>query len=288
MERLPVPGDWRDLLLPRDERRSMLTLGVFDGVHRGHRALLATAASRARAAGLRRVHLGFDPHPDELLRGRAPSRLLDALELDARLAAAGVDLALDLPFTPALRDTAWDTFLATIVEETRAAAITLSPESAFGLRREGTLERVRAWGRRTGLAVHGVREARYGGLPIRSTRIRASISGGDLAAATAMLGRPFAVVGIRAGGSVVAGAAGDPWLLPPSGSYRVRVGAPAGVGDEPPALGRLAREAIVDAARGQILFADPERLLGALPEGGRVRVALLGPRVDGSRGDLVP
>ena len=71
---------------------SVLTLGVFDGLHRGHARLLAAAERLARAAGLQRVHIGFTPHPDQLIRGAAPLQLLDAGELELRMAGAGVDL----------------------------------------------------------------------------------------------------------------------------------------------------------------------------------------------------
>jgi S-DNA-T family DNA segregation ATPase FtsK/SpoIIIE len=95
---------------------SVLTLGVFDGLHRGHVRLLAAAERLARAAGLQRVHIGFTPHPDLLIRGAAPLLLLDPGELELRMAGAGVDLWCDLPFTPETRDTPWERFIERLVE----------------------------------------------------------------------------------------------------------------------------------------------------------------------------
>jgi len=111
---------------------SVLTLGVFDGLHRGHVRLLAAAERLARAAGLQRVHIGFTPHPDLLIRGATPLQLLDARELELRMAGAGVDLWCDLPFTPETRDTPWERFIERLVEVTRAKSIVLSPEPTFG------------------------------------------------------------------------------------------------------------------------------------------------------------
>ena len=107
---------------------SVLTLGVFDGLHRGHVRLLAAAERLARAAGLQRVHIGFTPHPDLLMRGATPLLLLDPGEIELRMAGAGVDLWCDLPFTPETRDTPWERFIERLVEVSKAKSIVLSPK----------------------------------------------------------------------------------------------------------------------------------------------------------------
>jgi hypothetical protein len=127
---------------------SVLTLGVFDGLHRGHMRLLAAAERLARAAGLQRVHIGFTPHPDLLMRGATPLQLLDAGELELRMAGAGVDLWCDLPFTPETRDTPWEDFIERLVGVTAAKSIVLSPESAFGPGAPRTACRYIRWPRR--------------------------------------------------------------------------------------------------------------------------------------------
>ena len=251
---------------------SVLTLGVFDGLHRGHVRLLAAAERLARAAGLQRMHIGFTPHPDLLMRGATPLRLLDAGELELRMAGAGVDLWCDLPFTPETRDTPWERFIERLVAVTAAKSIVLSPESAFGQSRQGTLPNVRAWGAAHGLQVHPVAEATAGGAPIRSTRIRDAIAGGDLTGAARLLGRPYALVGTLQGDQVrlqpnVAAA-------PPPGEYRARVGAAGRPEGRLPLVGRLTTVR-VDADGLTITLVRPDAADRRF-EGGPIRVALLG------------
>lgn len=251
---------------------SVLTLGVFDGLHRGHVRLLAAAERLARSAGLQRVHIGFTPHPDQLIRGATPLQLLDAAELELRMAGAEVDLWCDLPFTPETRDTPWERFIERLVAVTAAKSIVLSPESAFGQGRQGTLPNVRAWGAAHGLQVHPVAEATAGGAPIRSTRIRDAIAGGELTGAARLLGRPYALVGTLQGDQVrlqpnVAAA-------PPPGEYRARVGAAGRPGGRLPLVGRLTTVR-VDADGLTITLLRPEAADQRF-DGGPIRVALLG------------
>lgn len=251
---------------------SVVTLGVFDGLHRGHLRLLAAAERLARGAGLRRVHVGFTPHPDQLIRGAAPLRLLDAGELELRMAGEGVDLWCDLPFTPEMRDTPWEQFIEQLADATLAKGFVLSPESAFGHARQGTLPKVRAWGARHGLQVHPVAEATSGGAPIRSTRIREAIVGGDLTGAARMLGRPYALAGTLHGAQVQLQVPRP--AVPPSGVYRARVGAPGRLGGRLPLVGRLTTVRI-DAGGSVITLLRPDEADRRF-EGGLVRVALLG------------
>jgi riboflavin kinase/FMN adenylyltransferase len=251
---------------------SVLTLGVFDGLHRGHVRLLAAAERLARAAGLQRMHIGFTPHPDLLMRGATPLRLLDAGELELRMAGAGVDLWCDLPFTPETRDTPWERFIERLVAATAAKSIVLSPESAFGQSRQGTLPNVRAWGAAHGLQVHPVAEATAGGAPIRSTRIRDAIAGGDLTGAARLLGRPYALVGTLQGDQVrlqpnVAAA-------PPPGEYRARVGAAGRPEGRLPLVGRLTTVRV--DADGLTITLVRRDAADRRFEGGPIRVALLG------------
>lgn len=251
---------------------SVLTLGVFDGLHRGHARLLAAADRLARASGLQRVHIGFTPHPDELIRGLAPLRLIDVGELELRMAHAGVDLWADLQFTPELRDTPWEPFLERITAVTTARGIVLSPESAFGRGRLGTMPNVRAWGAARGLQVHPVAEATAGGAPIRSTRIREAVSNGDLAGAARLLGRPYALVGTLHGDEVRL----QPHeaAVPPAGSYRARIGVAGRPEGRLPLVGRLTTVQI-DRGGTTITLLRPDQADRRF-DGGAVRVALLG------------
>ena len=251
---------------------SVLTLGVFDGLHRGHVRLLAAAERLARAAGLLRVHIGFTPHPDQLIRGVTPLQLLDAGELELRMAGAGVDLWCDLPFTPQLRDTPWEGFTERLVGVTAARSIVLSPESAFGQGRQGTLPNVRAWGAAHGLQVYPVAEATAGGAPIRSTRIREAIADGDLTGAARLLGRPYALVGTLQGDQVRLQPKGA--AVPPPGEYRARVGVAGRPEGRLPLVGRLTTVRLnADGLTITLVRPDPaDRRF----EGGPIRVALLG------------
>ena len=251
---------------------SVLTLGVFDGLHRGHVRLLAAAERLARAAGLQRVHIGFTPHPDQLIRGATPLQLLDAAELELRMAGAGVDLWCDLPFTPETRDTPWERFIERLAEVTAAKSIVLSPESAYGQGRQGTLPNIRAWGAAHGLQVHPVAEATAGGAPIRSTRIREAIVGGDLAGAARLLARPYALVGTLQGDEVRLQP--NEAAVPPPGEYRARVGAAGRPEGRLPLVGRLTTVR-VDSDGLTVTLLRPEAADRRF-EGGPIRVALLG------------
>ena len=267
---------WDELALTISQQKgatgSVLTLGVFDGLHRGHVRLLAAADRLARAAGLLRVHIGFTPHPDQLIRGVTPPQLLDAEELELRMAGAGIDLWCDLPFTPEMRDTPWETFIEHLVTVTAAKGIVLSPESAFGQGRLGTLPIVRAWGAAHGLQVHPVAEATAGGAPIRSTRIREAIANGDLTGAARLLGRPYALVGTLQGNQVRLQP--NAVAMPPSGTYKARVGVSGRLDGRLPLVGRLTTVRI-DVGGSTITLLRPDEADRRF-EGGQVRVALLG------------
>jgi hypothetical protein len=263
------------------EDGSVLTIGIFDGLHRGHQRILAAAERLASAAGLHRIHIGFDPHPDLLLRGAAPLRLLDPTEFELRLAAAGVELWRDLPFDAEMRDTEWEVFLARLVAATGARSIVLSPESALGRGREGRLDRIRAWGATRGIQVHPVAEARTDGGPIRSTLIRAAIAAGDLSRAARALGRPHAIIAARTSEDLELRVEGEGFALPPAGEYEVRIGTAAHRTGRLPLTGRVVR-AVFDPA-GRSLVLDPSAR-ERLPRGGeRLRAALL-KRFAGRRG----
>lgn len=258
---------------------SVVTIGVFDGLHRGHLRLLAAAERLALSAGLARVHLGFNPHPDLLIHGLTPLRLLDPIEFEMRLAGAGVEHWCDLPFDEAMRDTPWEEFLERVVDLTGARSLVLSPESAFGRNREGRLDRIRAWGAGRAIQVHPVNEVRTGGEKVSSTSIRAAITAGEISRAARELGRPHAIVAhaLTEGGSDLTGALAleaEGFALPPEGEYQLRVGSAAHFTGRLPLTGRLMR-GYLDPVAGRLQIA-PEGLQRLPVEGGRLRIALLG------------
>jgi riboflavin kinase / FMN adenylyltransferase len=174
-----------------------ITLGVFDGVHLGHRALIDATRQAAAERAARAVAIVFHPHPDEVLRpGTTVSRLLPPSETVARLTAAGADLVVELRFDDELRAMEPDAFLAALGPALRLRAVVMTPESAFGRARAGTLARVTAIGAGAGFDTVAVEPVEFGRVPVSSSRVRSALAQGDIAGATAMLAAPPLLRGI--------------------------------------------------------------------------------------------
>lgn len=214
--------------LERDDERLLFAIGVFDGLHRGHRYLLAKLRSAAAARRARPAVVTFDAHPDAIILGHAPPLLLDPRERLARLALAGVGVIVVQHFDEALRRTPYDAFVRAIAEGTHVAGFLMTPEAAFGHERRGTPEALATLGATMGYDVVVVPPYQLDGGPIRSQRIREEIAAGDLAEATRLLGRAHSVVGELAADGQVRFAM--PVAVPPDGRYAVRVGGPWGPG----------------------------------------------------------
>jgi riboflavin kinase/FMN adenylyltransferase len=226
---------------------AVVTLGVFDGVHLGHRRVITATIQAAREREARSVALVFSPHPDEVLRpGTTVERLLPPAETLARLVSAGIDHAIELRFNAALRNLAPEAFLAALAPAIELRAMTMTPGSAFGHGRAGTVERVTAIGSESGFACLQVEPLLIGGEPVSSSRIRAVLREGNVMAASELLGAaPFlrgpVVHGDERGrelGFPTANLAFDyPALVPALGIYLGRVHVPGrGVGPDHPAL----------------------------------------------------
>lgn len=171
-----------------------VTLGVFDGVHRGHQTVLAATREAAAARGARPVALVFDPPPIEVIR---PDHVLERLapleeNLD-RIAVAGVN-PVAVRFDTDLRELAAEAFLDRLAPGILPVAVVMTPETAFGKDRAGTAERLTAIGPVHGFEVVVVDPELDGG-PISSTRIREALAAGDVATATRLLGRRPALSG---------------------------------------------------------------------------------------------
>ncbi|MFC3999417.1 bifunctional riboflavin kinase/FAD synthetase [Nocardiopsis sediminis] len=196
--------------IPRNPGRSVVTIGVFDGVHRGHQGVLRAAVARARAADLPVVAVTFEPHPDSVVRGRPAPAVLTPLDRRvALLGANGADAVCVLPFTEELsRLPAAEFVRQVLVERLNAAAVVVGAGFRFGHRASGDLHELEVLGEKYDFAVEGVPPVADDGTAITSTRIRALIAGGDVGAAAAALGRPH-----RVGGVIVHGAARGRELL---------------------------------------------------------------------------
>jgi riboflavin kinase/FMN adenylyltransferase len=247
--------------------RLFVVVGVFDGLHRGHRYLLARLREAAATRAARPAVITFDAHPDEIVVGAAPPLLCDPDERLARLAGAGVEVAVIQHFDAVLRMTEYDRFVAAIQERVELAGFLMTPDAAFGHDRLGTPTSLAELGARTGFQVAVVPPFELDGEPVRSGTIRLDIAAGDLGDARRLLGRPVAVTGELAR-SPADGADAlrfpVPVALPPEGRYRATV---------EPAWGRTGR---LSAPRPATVVVDEHgvRLAdGAIRAGSRTRVA---------------
>lgn len=226
---------------------AVITLGAFDGVHLGHRHMIAATEAAARDRDAAGVALVFSPHPDEVVRpGTVVERLLPPEETLRRLAAAGMDHAVEIRFDDGVRSLEPEAFLAALAPALELRAITMTPDSAFGRKRAGTLERVSEIGAIEGFDAVTVEPLLVDGAPVSSSRIRDLLRSGETVAAGALLGsapmlRGRVVHGDRRGrelGFPTANLAFDyrP-ALPALGIYLGRVSVPErDVGPDHPAL----------------------------------------------------
>ncbi|HTR54167.1 MAG TPA: bifunctional riboflavin kinase/FAD synthetase [Kofleriaceae bacterium] len=177
-----------------------VAIGNFDGVHVGHRALIARAKALAAAAGAgtQTVALTFDPHPSAVLAPAAPREQIASLARRLELLGeAGADAVVIEPFTRELASLAPAAFVDEIVlGALRARAIVVGYDFKYGQGGAGTPDALREHGARAGIAVDVVAPVQAGGEVASSTRVRAHLRAGELAAAERLLGRRWDVDGI--------------------------------------------------------------------------------------------
>jgi riboflavin kinase/FMN adenylyltransferase len=227
--------------LPPDVLETIVTVGTFDGVHLGHRDVLARLVARGRETGRRTVLVTFEPHPLEVVNPAAAPPLLtvgeEKLEL---LAESGIDYVLVVPFTPTLSRHTPAQFVDVVLRgRARMGELLIGYDHGFGRGREGDVEVLQALGARRGFRVEVVPPFTADvGRPISSTSIRRAVAGGDLHRAAASLGRLYSVGGLVRQGDQRGRLLGYPTinlpmpsprkLLPPEGVYAVRVQTPRG------------------------------------------------------------
>ncbi|MEX0912082.1 MAG: bifunctional riboflavin kinase/FAD synthetase [Gemmatimonadota bacterium] len=183
--------------LPRDGRGAVVTVGTFDGVHRGHHAVLNEIAERARRADRRSVLVTFHPHPLRIVRPEAAPRLLTVpAEKKEFLAESGLDYAVFLAFTPELRQYPARRFVEEILlGRIGMQELVIGYDHGFGRGREGTVDTMRDLGAELGFDVDVVDAVRTQGEPISSSLIRNALESGDVAKAARALGRPYSFQG---------------------------------------------------------------------------------------------
>lgn len=183
--------------LPGRGARAVVASGTFDGVHRGHQALLRRVVEAARERDGTATVVTFDPSPGECFsQNGADGRLTPREEQLDLLAALAIRLCVVVPFTPDLAAWPWDAFARVVYQEGLGAVlVVVGPDHTFGAGAAGTPERLAAFGRDAGFAVECVPRVCVNGVEVRSTAIRRALREGDVAAAASMLGRPYALSG---------------------------------------------------------------------------------------------
>jgi riboflavin kinase / FMN adenylyltransferase len=186
---LEVPDDWG---------RSVVTIGEFDGVHRGHQLVVARAAESAAELGLPVVVVTFDPHPDEVVRpGTHPPLLCTARRRLELLAGLGVAAVCVIPFTLEFSRLSPDEFVrAVLVDQLHAARVVVGADFRFGHKAAGDVALVAELGEKYDFAAEGVPLLTENGVTVSSTGIRAMLAAGDVVSAAYDLGRPHRVEGV--------------------------------------------------------------------------------------------
>jgi riboflavin kinase/FMN adenylyltransferase len=229
--------------LPADYRSTVLSVGNYDGLHLGHRFLLARVVERACALSARSVAVTFEPHPGHLLRPGAGPRLITptlAERLDL-LATTGIDATVVLPFTVEFSQLSAEAFARNaLLARLRAVEVHEGDNFRFGFRARAGVHELTALGTQFGFAVDIYQPLRVRGIDVSSSRIRQLISAGDLRRTRWLLGRPFSILSTPARGRGIGTRLTVPTInfaeydgvTPAAGVYVSRMQLAAGTPDE--------------------------------------------------------
>jgi riboflavin kinase/FMN adenylyltransferase len=206
-----------------------LAIGVFDGVHLGHQAVIRTSARHAEEAGGTPVVVTFDPHPAKVLRPQAAPHLLTATQHKiALIRQLGVAHLLVVHFDKQFAATPPEDFVQQLVSEAKPLReICVGHEWSFGKNRVGNLALLKKLGERFEFNVVGIKPVTVNGAVVSSTAIRQAVESGDLKKADAMLGREYTILGTVTGGEKLGKKIGFPTAnlsahneqFPPNGVY---------------------------------------------------------------------
>lgn len=224
-------------LRPR-HRDCVATIGSFDGVHLGHRAIIAQLKQRADEHGVPSVAIVFEPQPHEFFSGeRAPARLMRFKEKVLSLFEAGVDRVLCLQFNERLRGLSAEAFIRTVLVDGLAIRhLVVGDDFRFGCDRSGGYRLLQRVGADTGFTVEDTATVEIDGERVSSTRIRAALEAGDFELAETLLGKPYRITGRVAPGRALGRQLGAPtanvrlhrYRSPLVGVYTVRTRATDG------------------------------------------------------------
>jgi riboflavin kinase/FMN adenylyltransferase len=226
---------WHGLeAVPTGWGRCVVTIGVFDGVHRGHAEIIAQAVEQAKERGVPSVLITFVPHPSEVVRpGSHPPVLTTIMRRAELVGQLGVDVFCALPFTLELSQMPPDEFAhRALVESLHAVGVIVGENFHFGHRATGDLAMLERLGQTFGFTAHGTPLLRDGDTPLSATYVRTCVQAGDVARAAIALGRPHRVDGVvergdqrgRQLGFPTANMRSDEWTaIPADGVYAGRV-----------------------------------------------------------------
>lgn len=211
----------------------MLAIGVFDGVHLGHRAVLERALAEASSANGTAIAVTFDPHPLRVLRPESAPRLLTSTPHKLRLIRdLGIAHLLIIPFNESFANTPPEEFIVALVKAAKPLRkICVGHQWSFGKKRAGNLELLAKLGAKFHFDEIGVAPVCIDGVIVSSTEIRGSVEAGDFARAARMLGREFTILGTVKAGDQIGRQLGFPTAnlsahneqFPPNGVYAVEV-----------------------------------------------------------------
>jgi len=206
-----------------------LAIGVFDGVHRGHQAVISTSAEHARAASGTPVVVTFDPHPEKVLRPESAPHLLSATQHKiALIRALGVEHLLIINFDKQFAATEPEDFVQQLVTHSKPLReICVGHEWSFGKKRRGNLDLLKKLGANMNFDVVGILPVKINGAVVSSTAIRQAIEKGDLTKAAEMLGHEYTILGTVTRGDNLGKKIGFPTAnlsahseqFPPNGVY---------------------------------------------------------------------
>ena len=209
-----------------------LGIGVFDGVHPGHKAVIEATLTAAKNSGGTPVIVTFDPHPARILRPENPPRLLTSTNHKIQLlSACGVENILLVEFNREFASNSPEQFIQTLAKYSRPLqTICVGEEWAFGRNRSGNVDFLRSEGVKLGFSVIAVSPVKIDGEIVSSTLIRRAVESGHLEQAEKYLGRPYTILGTVVGGRQLGRTIGFPTAnlsahneqFPPNGVYAIR------------------------------------------------------------------
>jgi riboflavin kinase/FMN adenylyltransferase len=187
---------FRGIPRPNERIACALTIGNFDGVHRGHQALLARVVTAARARGIAAAVMTFEPHPRELFTpDRAPMRISGLRDKLEALANYGVDRVIVQHFNRTFASLPAEEFIELLIQGCHARWILVGDDFRFGARRTGDIGLLQRHASHGAFELEQMPTVVEGGVRISSSAVRAALAAGDLARAADLLGRPYAISG---------------------------------------------------------------------------------------------